>query len=182
MGLLWVLNHGRRLENIAVRPPNIGTANRAVIPSSKTVCSLPAGVTLPAAGAISRFWAFIQDPNTKVDETTWFNIDQISFETGSARLKPESKAQLDNVATILKNCPTVNLTVAGYTDNVGRAASNLRLSRNRANSVMAQLTNDGVPGTRLTAEGYGEENPIADNSTAEGRAENRRIAMRVTGK
>jgi outer membrane protein OmpA-like peptidoglycan-associated protein len=161
--------------------PTTGSANRSEIPAPKSVCSLPSGVSLPPDTALSRFWGSIQDPNDKVGET-WFNIDQITFDTGSARIAPTSKAQLDNLAAILKSCPTVNLAVAGYTDNVGPAESNLRLSRNRANAVVARLTNEGVPPTRLTSEGYGEESPIADNATAEGRAENRRIAMRVTQK
>ena len=88
--------------------------------------------------------------------------------------------QIDNVAAILRNCPDVRVTIAGYTDNVGANEPNLRLSRNRANSVVAQLQKKGVTPGQITAEGYGKDFPVGDNSTAEGRAENRRIAMRVS--
>jgi outer membrane protein OmpA-like peptidoglycan-associated protein len=71
------------------------------------------------------------------------------------------------------------LDIAGFTDNVGSAAANLRLSQKRAGNVVAQLVNKGVPRDRLTSEGYGEEDPIADNSIEHGRAQNRRVAMRV---
>jgi OOP family OmpA-OmpF porin len=181
MGLLWMLNRSHRPPTPAVSIPTTGSANRSEIPTPKPICSLPAGVNLPEGGALSRFWGSIQDPNAKLSET-WVNVDQIRFDTGSARLAADSKAQLDNLAAILKSCPTVNLSVAGYTDNVGSPDANLRLSRNRANAVVARLTNEGVSSARLTAEGYGEDSPVADNSTAEGRAENRRIAMRVTKK
>jgi outer membrane protein OmpA-like peptidoglycan-associated protein len=106
-------------------------------------------------------------------------MDQMSFDTGSARLRPQSHAQLDNIAVVLKSCPAVHLDIAGYTDNIGPAEANLRLSQNRAKAVVAQLAAKGVPQERLTAEGYGEEDAIADNSTEQGRAQNRRAALRV---
>jgi outer membrane protein OmpA-like peptidoglycan-associated protein len=82
----------------------------------------------------------------------------------------------------MTNCPGVHLEIAGYTDNVGSGDANLRLSRNRANAVVAQLVKEGVPRDRLMARGFGEEYPQADNATAEGRAENRRVAMKVIQK
>jgi len=72
--------------------------------------------------------------------------------------------------------------IGGYTDNVGSAASNLALSQERADSVRSQLVSMGVDADRLTAEGYGEEHPVGDNSTDAGRAMNRRISMLVTQK
>ena len=103
----------------------------------------------------------------------------MSFDTGSARLRPQSQGQLDNIAVVLKSCPAVHLDVAGYTDDRGPAEANLRLSQNRANAVVAQLASKGVSPNRLNAEGYGEEDAIADNSTEQGRAQNRRAAVRV---
>jgi outer membrane protein OmpA-like peptidoglycan-associated protein len=90
--------------------------------------------------------------------------------------------QLNNIATVLTNCASVHLDIAGYTDNVGSAESNLRLSQNRAKTVVAQLVGKGVSPDRLTTEGYGEEDAVADNSTEQGRAQNRRVAMRVSRK
>jgi K(+)-stimulated pyrophosphate-energized sodium pump len=124
----------------------------------------------------------VQNPGTKMQETTWFNLDQLAFDTGSAQIRPESRTQLDNIAAILANCPNVRMTIAGYTDNTGNADANLRLSRDRAESVAAELARGSVSKDRLTTEGYGEENPVADNSTMAGRAQNRRVAMRVTEK
>ena len=113
---------------------------------------------------------------------TWFGFDQINFDSGSARLRSGSQGQLDNVAAILNSCPSVHVNIAGFTDNVGSPDANLRLSQNRAKTVVAQLERRGVPSDRLSMEGHGENDPVADNSTADGRAQNRRTAMQVTQK
>ena len=145
---------------------------------------LPDGVELniPANGVENHLIAFIDDKSKLVDKKTWFDFDRLLFETGSARLKPESREQLQNMAAILKAYPAVNLKIGGYTDNTGNAASNKKLSQQRADAAMAELTKLGVDKTRLEAEGYGQEIPIADNSTAEGRQKNRRTSVRVTKK
>jgi outer membrane protein OmpA-like peptidoglycan-associated protein len=178
LGLFWFLAPSRR-PTVAQIVPSVptGTANRLAVPVPKTTCSLPADVKLPEGGAAARLLAFLQSPDSRT--TTWFTMDQIAFDTGSATLKPASQAQLDNIATVLNHCPGIRLDIAGYTDNVGSAQSNLRLSRNRANTVVAMLVKKGVPRDRLNAEGYGEEDPVADNSIEQGRAQNRRAAMRV---
>jgi outer membrane protein OmpA-like peptidoglycan-associated protein len=177
LGLLWFLAPSRRLTVAHIVPTvPTGTANRLAVPV-KTVCTMPANVTLPEGGAAARLLAFVQSPDSR--NTTWFTMDQIAFDSGSATLKPASQAQLNNIATVLNNCPGVRLDIAGYTDNKGSAESNLRLSRNRANNVVAVLVKEGVPRDRFNAEGYGEEDPIADNSIEQGRAQNRRVAMRV---
>ena len=130
----------------------------------------------------SKLLAFIEDPNKAVDQTTWFSFDRLEFETDSATLKPSSREQLENIASILKAYPRVTVKVGGYTDNTGDAAHNLKLSQDRANSTVAELERLGIDKSRLAAEGYGEQFPVADNSTAEGRQRNRRIDIRVTGK
>jgi outer membrane protein OmpA-like peptidoglycan-associated protein len=71
------------------------------------------------------------------------------------------------------------LTVKGYTDNVGKADSNMQLSQERANAVKAELVYDGISADRLSAQGFGEENPIADNASAEGRAHNCHVSVGV---
>jgi outer membrane protein OmpA-like peptidoglycan-associated protein len=124
----------------------------------------------------------VQNPSAKLDANTWFNGDQLSFDSGSAQLKPGAQTELNNIASILASCPNVRMTIAGYTDNVGNPEANLRLSRSRANAVVAQLTDRGVNSGRLATEGYGEQYPVADNSTSDGRAQNRRVAMCVTQK
>jgi OOP family OmpA-OmpF porin len=185
LGLMWLFSHARRPgERAAVSVPlqaPVGEANRYAIPTPRvTGCRLPASVVLRPGGVEARMMAFIQDSDAKLDTATWFNNDQINFRAGSAALRPDSQAELNTIAAILKSCPNVHLAVAAYTDNTGSAQANLRLSRSRAALVVAELVDKGVPRDRLTSEGYGDQNPVADNSTAEGRAQNRRIAIRVT--
>jgi len=117
-----------------------------------------------------------------VDKTTWFDFDRLTFETGSATLKPESQEQLKNVAEVMNAYPNVNVKLGGYTDNTGDANMNLKLSNDRAQSVKAELVKMGIADSRLEAEGYGQQYPVASNDTDEGRAQNRRISVRVTKK
>jgi outer membrane protein OmpA-like peptidoglycan-associated protein len=139
-------------------------------------------ISAPKDGIEGQLVSFIEDANRPVDKTTWFNFDRLLFETGKATLKPESQEQLNNVAQIMKAFPAVELKIGGYTDNVGKAASNMKLSTDRANATMAELVKLGVEANRMKAEGYGDQHPVASNDTEEGRAQNRRIALRVTKK
>ena len=82
----------------------------------------------------------------------------------------------------MKAYPNVKAKVGGYTDNTGDARRNLKLSQDRAASVVTELIALGVAPDRLTSEGYGDQHPVADNGTEEGRHQNRRIAMRITQK
>lgn len=146
--------------------------------------SLPDGVELniPANGIENKLIAFIEDKSKVVDKTTWFSFDRLEFATGKSTLLPKSEEQLANIAAILKAYPTVDLKLGGYTDNTGSAQVNMKLSDDRAKSTMAGLVKMGVGASRLSAEGYGPEYPIATNETAEGRQRNRRIDVRVTKK
>jgi len=139
-------------------------------------------ITVPERGVENRLLAFIVDTSRVPDTTTWFDFDRLLFNTGSATLQPQSKDQLRDIAAILKAHPNAHVKIGGYTDNVGSAADNLTLSQERADNVRAQLVSMGVDGSRLAAEGYGEQHPVADNSTEAGRAMNRRISMLVTQK
>ena len=141
-------------------------------------------LTLKAApdGIEDQLIAFLNDPSKQVDKTTWFNFDRLLFDTGKATLKPESKLQLQNVAEILKGFPRVSVKIGGYTDNTGNKAANKKLSTDRAGSVVKSLVALGIAKTRLASEGYGDQYPVASNDTAEGREQNRRIAIRVTKK
>ena len=145
---------------------------------------LPSNVDLnvPERGVESQVIVFITDPARPLEPATWFNFDRLTFETGSATLRPESREQLRNVAEILKAYPTVKVKIGGYTDNTGDPTANVTLSQARATNVMNEIIAFGVPAGRVTAEGYGQQFPVADNSTEAGRAQNRRIALRVTEK
>jgi OOP family OmpA-OmpF porin len=146
--------------------------------------NLPDGTVLnvPENGIENQLVKFITDPSRPVDDTTWFNFDRLLFDTGSATLQPSSQEQLNNIAAILKAYPNVHVKIGGYTDNVGDAASNLQLSQARAQNVMNAIVAAGIDPSRLESQGYGEDHPVGDNSTPEGRAQNRRIALRVTAK
>ena len=103
----------------------------------------------------------------------------VSFATNSATLTPGSLPVLDAVAEDLRKYPRLRVELQGHTDSSGADAYNLDLSRRRAESVLNYLVAQGVSGTQLEARGFGESEPIADNGTSEGRADNRRVVMRV---
>ena len=145
--------------------------------------SLPGGtdVRVPPTGTEARLLNFIES-SAPASRETWFEFDRLNFETDSARLREDSQEQLRNTAAILKAYPQVRAKIGGYTDNSGDPGANRRLSEARANAVMNTLKDNGIAENRLEAEGYGDQHPIADNSTPEGRARNRRVAIRVTAR
>lgn len=110
----------------------------------------------------------------------------INFETASDVIKAESFDDLENLIKLLNEFPEAKVEIQGHTDNTGvkdaikRATNNKDLSQRRANSVMAYLTSNGIAAERLTAVGYGEEKPIADNGSAAGKAKNRRVDFVLT--
>ena len=101
----------------------------------------------------------------------------INFETGKSDIKPESQTIVDQIAEMLKSNPTLKIIVEGHTDNSGSLAANQTLSENRAMSVMNALIAKNIDKGRLSAKGWGQTKPIADNSTEEGRAQNRRVEV-----
>jgi K(+)-stimulated pyrophosphate-energized sodium pump len=166
-------------DNAEVSTPNA----TATLPAAATATLEVMGKTLNIApgGVEDQLVAFIKS-DKPVDKTTWFDFDRLLFDTGKSTLQPASQAQLQNVAEILKAYPNVGIKLGGYTDNTGNANANLKLSNDRAASVQAELVKLGIADARLDAEGYGQENPVADNNTKEGQAKNRRISVRVTKK
>lgn len=161
--------------------PPVETAAPAGFLTRKLACGVE--LSVPGTGVESQLADFIEDANKAVDNTTWFNFDRLTFETGSATLDmAKSGEQLKNVAEMMKCYPNVSLKLGGYTDNVGNADANLKLSQNRADSVKNALVTLGVEVGRLEAEGYGDQHPVASNDTEEGRAQNRRISCRVSAK
>ncbi len=106
--------------------------------------------------------------------------DAILFQTGKANLSQAADAALSRVAYNLKQFPDTDVTVVGFTDNTGSVQLNKNLSEQRAESVVKYLESQGVPASRLKAVGMGEDNPIASNATAAGRAQNRRVEIYIT--
>lgn len=101
----------------------------------------------------------------------------IQFDTAKSVVKQQYKDEIADVARYLNQYPSLTAVVEGHTDNVGKDSSNQSLSQRRAEAVRQELIADGVNAGRLTAVGYGEARPVADNSTATGRAENRRVVV-----
>ncbi len=98
----------------------------------------------------------------------------INFETNSAVINKSSYADLDNIVSMLNSEPTYRVDIAGHTDNVGTPENNLTLSQQRADACKAYLIEKGIAASRISSVGYGDTKPIADNSSEEGRAKNRR--------
>ncbi|MFC6646728.1 OmpA family protein [Granulicella cerasi] len=109
------------------------------------------------------------------------NMNDVLFDTGKYTLKPGTQVSLAKVATILQLYPGLKVHVEGYTDSVGGDDYNQKLSENRANAVKDFLTQNGVPADNVTSQGYGKTHPVADNGTKEGRAQNRRVNLVVSG-
>jgi OmpA-OmpF porin, OOP family len=183
--LMWLFNRAHvrqvtRVTQAAAERARLGATGLG----NFVIRNLPGNIQLkvPQLGVESRLLEFIQDPSKNVDEVIWFDFDRLLFNTDSAELQPASREQLGNIAAILKAYPDVHIKVGGYTDNTGDPQHNLKLSQDRADAVVRELVNLGVQPERLESQGYGDQYPVADNSTAEGRAKNRRISMRVTQK
>ncbi len=143
--------------------------NDGVINSSDKCPDTPAGTTVDAVGCPALFGGGAS-----------LVLQGVNFATGKAVLLPESQAILDRVAESLNNNPEVTVEVGGHTDNTGRKATNVRLSQARATTVRDYLISKGVDGARITAQGYGPDKPVADNTSAAGRAANRRVELTKT--
>ena len=107
-------------------------------------------------------------------------LKNIFFETNKFQLDPKSQAELDKIVQLLNDNPTLKIEISGYTDNVGKPSDNLSLSNNRAKSVVTYLIGKGIAAQRVVAKGYGETKPVADNTTEDGKAKNRRTELKVT--
>ncbi len=175
---LWGLSTilGRRGDDRAMRTGTPGAV--ATTGAEMLTVTLPSGTSLryPRGFAEDRLIKGLQGSSRS---DAWIAFDRIGFVSGSAALTPESQAQLRNIAVILQAYPNARVMIGAYTDNSGDEAANLQLSRDRAAAVRDALQAAGVNGSRLEAEGYGEQNPIASNDTEAGREKNRRVAFRV---
>lgn len=105
----------------------------------------------------------------------------IYYETDSFRILPQSEPELGKLVAFLKNNPGLKVQIQGHTDSSGSAERNQKLSENRALSVLEYLVNQGIAKSRLQSEGFGDKVPVADNATEEGRRQNRRTTVKITG-
>lgn len=191
-GIIWfVLNAGRSPLPAATPPAPVAQAPAQVAevaPVATETVVIPLAEVLPGVdlsglpnGVETRLVDFInsgREPCT--DPDCWFTMDRLTFESGSATIDlARSSEQLDNLRLILEAFPDIQLKFGGYTDNTGSGEDNLTLSQARAESVINALIAAGITPTRLVAEGYGAQFPVASNDTEEGRAANRRIDVRL---
>lgn len=140
-----------------------------------------------AAAAAAPEPAAVEDPAKKLEEMAAagnvkgedlvqvLNMATINFASGSAQISPDSMGILEKAAAAIKAAAGTRIEIGGHTDNVGKPESNMKLSTGRAEAVVAALVKMGVDAGALTAKGYGDTKPKADNTTPEGRAVNRRM-------
>jgi outer membrane protein OmpA-like peptidoglycan-associated protein/tetratricopeptide (TPR) repeat protein len=119
-------------------------------------------------------------PLQPIEINAQVELRNIFFETNSFELRRESHTELDKLVQLLNENPSLRIQINGHTDNIGKASDNLTLSNNRAKSVVQYLTAKGVSASRLISKGFGATKPLADNTTEEGRARNRRTELQVT--
>lgn len=103
----------------------------------------------------------------------------VSFDSGSANINPGLYSEIDRIAQIMIQYPQTRIQVEGHTDSQGSDASNMELSRRRANSVMNALVQRGVDSSRIIVIPFGESQPVATNATPEGRQKNRRVEIKI---
>ena len=104
-------------------------------------------------------------------------MENLYFDTDKSTIRSASDRSLNELATLLETHPTMKITLVGHTDNVGKADYNMQLSKARVESVKSELMKRGIDGSRIGTVGKGMTQPIADNRTREGRAENRRVEI-----
>ncbi|MHA4809039.1 OmpA family protein [Flavitalea flava] len=175
------------VSNPAPANPAPATAGRDTVVSPTIKVTLPNGKVLDAyqGGTEDRLVNFLKDPTAKLDKKkgNWFDFSQIGFASNSSSLLLESDRQLKNIVAILDAFPKAKIKIGGYSDNTGDSTANLRLSRERADNILAKLKEFGAKAAQLTgAEGYGPKFPVGDNGTASGRALNRRMSINVKAK
>lgn len=108
-----------------------------------------------------------------------FQLDNVEFDFGKSTLRPTSFVTLDELVEYLQRKDDERIEIGGHTDNIGTAAKNLKLSQERAQSIVNYLISKGIAADRLQAKGYGASDPIAENNTEEGRQRNRRTEVKI---
>ena len=154
-----------------------------------TTLKLPGGAVITGVGTNSTesyLHRFLNNPAVQVDTVDltrgWYNFDRVFFDAGKATLTAESVNQLRNVATLLRAYPKARVKLGGYTDSTGTYKVNKLLSDARARTAWASLVEMGISPSRVDARGYGPRYSIAPNTSEAGRAQNRRLSVKVLQK
>ncbi|MBP2605945.1 OmpA family protein [Acinetobacter calcoaceticus] len=156
---------------------------KALVPHTEVVAAAPVTAEQSVSNSLSATQTALTaiDPNN-VDVNALvkaLNLQIINFASGSSEIPADNKAILDQAVTLLNKVSGVKLNVGGHTDSTGNAASNKALSQRRAQAVVDYLTSKGVDASKLVAQGHGSDQPVAENTTDEGRFKNRRIEFSV---
>jgi OOP family OmpA-OmpF porin len=146
--------------------------NKAPAPVKNEVKAEPAAAPAPAPAPVAE---------VKPKYAAFSLSSAAAFKLSGSDLSPEGKAEIKDFAAKLEGHNVDKITVEGYTDSTGDAAFNQQLSEKRANAVKDEMVNNGIDAGLITVIGHGENDPIADNATREGRAQNRRVTVSVEG-
>lgn len=166
--------------------------------TGKYLVSLPSGINYGIAVKADNYLFYSENFNLP-DSSTYRVVEKnialqpinigsrivlrnVFFDFDKATLRPESQSELERLINILNTYSSLKIEISGYTDNIGAADYNKKLSEARAKSVVDYLIAHGISSTRMTYKGYGKDNPIATNDTEEGRQLNRRTEFKITGK
>lgn len=167
LALLWYLMRSCNRQPVPPPPPADTTTTTITKPDTIThvmpvreslKVKLPDGTELDAwkGGIEDKLVAFLNDPNAKPGKDVWFDFDDLNFETGSAKITPESQKQINNIAAILKAYPKAKIKIGGYTDRTGDSTANKKLSGDRAKATSDAIKAAGAKASQLQgAEGYG---------------------------
>jgi len=140
---------------------------------------LPDGATIQARDG--RFFdSLVTYLNSNAPAGKAFVFEDLTFQTGSATLPGDANNTIRSTAAVLKAFPAVQVSIEGYTDNIGEPAVNKKLSSDRAAAVANAIEDQGVPANRVSSTGWGQEKPVASNDSEEGRAANRRVEIIIT--
>jgi OmpA-OmpF porin, OOP family len=176
----------RRVEaeaEVEQAPPVVRAPQEANPPATANppaMANPPAAAKAPLVGegtASEQLAVFLAAPGGELPRR--FVLDNLNFDFATAQLVPGSTGTVDSVAAVLKDHPTTEIVLEGHTDNVGDAATNQRLSQQRADAIKAALAARGVAAERISTAGIGQDRPLTSNDTDEGRAQNRRVEIVV---
>lgn len=187
LGVLWALNMCAKKERVDDGTGAVVTEQDEVIveetpatPPTETITT-PAPEVTEETVVVEDFGKQLRDylASASRDPNREFPL-QIEFPTDGSMPNVESLPDVQTLITIMQENPGLSIVIEGHTDSDGDAVANQQLSESRAQAVMKMLVDAGIEGSRVTAVGVGSANPIADNSTEEGKQKNRRIAVKVT--